>query len=293
MIEFRKPELTDKETIRRIVNESGRMGCEYAFGNIFSWSVPFGVSVAICCGFFVSHSEKDGAYCFPAGSGNLKEIVEELKKDAYQRGNRLSLYGVTRNDADILKELYGDAVVFEEARNSFDYLYWTNDLILLPGRKYHSKRNHITAFEKENRWSIEEINGSNIDECVNMSAAWSERNFEKNPVELAKEQTALATAFKYYEELGFCGALLRNETGVVAFTFGEEINRTIFNTHFEKAYAEVRGEYPMINREFAAMLQSYKYVNREEDAGDEGLRRAKMSYHPVILLEKNTAVFRQ
>ena len=66
MIEFRKPELTDRETIRRIVSESGRMGCEYAFGNIFAWSVPFGVSVAVCCGFFVSYSENNGAYCFPA-----------------------------------------------------------------------------------------------------------------------------------------------------------------------------------------------------------------------------------
>ena len=192
-----------------------------------------------------------------------------------------------------LKGALRDAVEFKEARNSFDYLYWTNDLILLPGRKYHSKRNHISAFEKENRWFVEEINGNNIDECVKMSVVWAEMNSDKNPVELAKEQTALAVAFRHYGELGFRGALLRNESGVVAFTFGEEINSRIFNTHFEKAFAEVRGAYPMINREFAKMQQSYKYINREEDAGDEGLRRAKLSYHPVILLEKNTAVFRQ
>lgn len=292
MIEFRKPVLDDGETIRQIVKESGRMGCEYSFGNIFSWSVPFNVSIAICCGFFVSYSEADKRYCFPAGSGDLKKIIGELKKDASQRGAPLALYGVTKEDAERLSEIYSDEVVISPSRNSFDYIYWTNDLYLLPGKKYRSKRNHITAFEKSNKWETEEINDGNIEECVNMSVKWAEKNFDKNPVELAMEQTALATAFKNYGALGFFGAILRNESGIVAFTFGEEINHRIFCTHFEKAYADVRGAYPMINREFAGMLRKYKYINREEDAGDEGLRRAKMSYRPAILLEKNVAEFR-
>ena len=292
MLDFRSPALSDGQTIRRIVADSGRMGCEYAFGNIFAWSVPYGVTITVYNGFFLSYSEKDGSYCFPAGNGDLKGIIDELKKDAAQRNVPLLLYGVTRDDANILLELYGDSVIIEPARNSFDYIYWTADLFGLPGKKYHSKRNHIASFEKENIWSSEEIDAHNIDECVRMSIQWEENNIDKNPDELSMEQSALAVAFKNYDALGFKGALLKNKTGALAFTFGEEINRRLFCTHFEKAYADVRGAYPMINREFAKMLHAYKYINREEDAGDEGLRKAKLSYHPAILLEKNTAVFR-
>ncbi len=292
MLDFRRPELTDAQTVRRIVAESGRMGCEYAFGNIFAWSVPYRVTITIYDGFFLSYSENGSSYCFPVGSGDFKGVIEALRKDAAEKGFPLSLYGVTREDAEILRELYGDAVLIEPARDSFDYIYWTADLSGLPGKKYHAKRNHIAAFEKDNIWSFEKIDDRNIDECVRMSVLWEENNINKNPDDLALEQSALAVAFKNYEALGFKGALLKNKSGTLAFTFGEEMNRRLFCTHFEKAFSDVRGAYPMVNREFARMLRQYKYINREDDTGDDGLRQAKLSYHPAILLEKNTAVFK-
>ena len=105
-----------------------------------------------------------------------------------------------------------------------------------------------------------------------------------------EELDAINISFENYFDLGFVGGLLRANGEVVAFTFGEEMNPEVFCTHIEKAYADVRGAYPMINREFAAnALSQYKYINREDDTGSEGLRKAKLSYCPDILLEKYMA----
>lgn len=175
---------------------------------------------------------------------------------------------------------------FEPLRDSYDYIYLTENLINLPGKKFHGKRNHIAAFVRDNEWSYEPITADNLDECIAMNAEWERRNREKDPEAMDDELDAINISFKNYFELGFVGGLLRANGEVVAFTFGEEMNPEMFCTHIEKAYADVRGAYPMINREFAAnALSQYKYVNREDDTGSEGLRKAKLSYYPDILLE--------
>ena len=93
-----------------------------------------------------------------------------------------------------------------------------------------------------------------------------------------------------YKRLGLVGGVLKKYGEVVAFEIGEPLNDDTFVVHFEKAYADVQGAYPMINKQFVLHeCQGYKYVNREEDDGEEGLRKAKLSYHPDILLEKYNA----
>ena len=97
-------------------------------------------------------------------------------------------------------------------------------------------------------------------------------------------------ALMYFEELGLTGGVLRLSGQVIAFTLGEPLSDDTFVVHFEKAFPEIQGAYPMINQQFVlAECQDYQYVNREEDTGDEGLRKAKLSYKPVILLDKYTA----
>jgi hypothetical protein len=126
-----------------------------------------------------------------------------------------------------------------------------------------------------------------------MNKIWLEKNRDKNPEAIDNEYLAIKSGFDYYNELGLTGALLRVNGEVIAFTMGERLNDETFCTHFEKAYSEIRGAYPMINREFAFnALSEYKYINREEDTGSEGLRKAKMSYYPEILLEKFRAIYR-
>ena len=127
-----------------------------------------------------------------------------------------------------------------------------------------------------------------------MNEKWEERNREKNPEDIDNELVAIHRAFDSYFDLEFTGGVLYADGEIVAYTFGEPLNDTAFCTHVEKAFADVRGAYPAINREFAAnALSGFHFVNREEDAGSEGLRRAKESYYPVVLLPKYTAVCKE
>ena len=196
-------------------------------------------------------------------------------------------------DKAVLEELYPERFTFTEDRDSFDYIYSREDLVLLSGKKYHSKRNHIAFFEKQ-EYQYEELNDKNLSECLSMNAVWIEKNSDKFYDGIDKEQWALTRAFEHYDELGYKGALLRRDGQVVAFTLGEEMNDNMFCTHFEKAFSDIRGAYPTINREFAKRtLTGYKYINREEDTGDEGLRKAKLSYKPVKLLVKYKAIYNE
>ena len=125
-----------------------------------------------------------------------------------------------------------------------------------------------------------------------MNKKWEAINDDS--VGLDNELNAINRAFDKYFELGFTGGLIRRDGEVVAYTFGEPITDEVFCTHVEKAFSDVRGAYPIINQQFCENeLMSYKYVNREDDTGDDGLRQAKLSYNPTILLKKFDAVLKE
>lgn len=292
MLDFKDPQIEDRKWVTELMESAGRESCEYCFGNVFVWSPVYKTTITRFEDFFLSLSgAEDGMYCFPMGHGDLRKAVDALHRDAAQRGNLLRLFGVTQEDKTLLETLYPDRFLFRENRDFFDYIYAQPDLSSLPGKKYHSKRNHIAALERDGDWSYEEITPANLPDCIAMDRLWLEKNIAKNEEELRQECRALMRAFDNYEALQLRGALLRKGGQVVAFTVGEAMNSRMFCTHFEKAFADVRGAYPMINREFAARtLKDYRYINREEDTGDEGLRRAKLSYHPYKLLKKYEAI---
>ncbi|MBR4891375.1 MAG: DUF2156 domain-containing protein, partial [Clostridia bacterium] len=122
---------------------------------------------------------------------------------------------------------------------------------------------------------------------------WEKLNREKNPEEIGEENLAIKIALNNYFDLGFEGGILTIQGEAVAFTFGERLNDDTFCTHVEKAYGNIRGAYQMINREFARQLKDrYEFINREEDTGSEGLRRAKLSYHPHRLVIKYSAIYK-
>ena len=294
MIDFNPPRIEDREWVTRLIGSTRRMSCEYCFGNIFIWSPIYSTYIARYGDFFLAAGmEDDGEYCFPMGHGDLRAAIDLLHADACARGRQLRLFGVTEADRQQLEAACPGRFAYTEDRDFFDYIYAQQDLATLAGKKYHAKRNHIAAFERDGDYTYERITPENLAECAAMEDVWVQQNLDKNPAELANERVALQRAFDYYESLGFCGALLRKGGMVVAFTIGEPMGSHMFCTHFEKAFADVRGAYPMINREFAARdLCAYPLINREEDTGDEGLRKAKLSYHQAQLLVKYNAVYR-
>lgn len=295
MLEFRKPELSDKQWVNSVMEHSGDMSCEYCFGNLYMWSVVYDNTIADYNGLFMARDGGDEVmYIYPCGSGDKKAAVNELIKYSEKNDNvPLTMYCLTPSKVRELEENMPGKFEFHEMRDYFDYIYLTDDLINLAGRKYHSKRNHLSYFKNNFNWSFEEMNDSNLSDCFDMNKKWEQLYREKNPEELGNEMIAITRAFDRFDYLGLKGGLLRVDGEVVAFTVGEQLNNKTFCTHIEKAYSDIRGAYPAINREFAFnMLSSYKYINREDDTGSEGLRKAKMSYYPAILLPKYRAVYK-
>lgn len=295
---FRKPRPDDIAWARPILLSAQRMGCEFSFGNVYAWCEKYGTEIARINGFFLSRcttccelSAQRAAYCFPIGSGELQNVIPLLREQARQMGIPLTLYGLNAADIDRLNAAYPGVFRYEHNRDDADYIYRREDLAALAGKKYHQKRNHIARFMRDNNWRYEAISPENLDDCMDMAREWERRNSDKDPEALQAERRALERSFAHFEDFALRGGALRVAGEIIAFTLGEELSERCFCTHFEKAFAEYTGAYQMINRCFAAeSLQAYEYVNREEDLGNEGLRKAKLSYYPEILLEKYKAV---
>lgn len=291
MIEFHNITLQDIDWINERISQRRHMSCEYCFGNNFIWKSIYDVKVANHKGYYLSclkdEENREGlTFMYPTGEGDIKPVIEDLLTWCEKSNVRFAIHTASLEDTQELEGLFPGKFQFESNRDFSDYIYSVEDLTNLSGKKYHSKRNHISRF-KERNWSFELITEDNIKECRLMNSKWCERNDCTRDPALAEECCAVQKSFKYFTELGFFGGLLRVDDEVVAYTIAERLNEDIVVVHIEKAFSEIQGAYPAINREFVAnMCQGYKYVNREEDLGVEGLRKAKLSYHPEILLDK-------
>ncbi|ADU27009.1 DUF2156 domain-containing protein [Ethanoligenens harbinense] len=292
MIEFHAPELADKSRVDAAMLAGDCRSDDYCFGNLFIWRFYYKTRIAFWDGMTLISFEKDlqgrVRYLFPMGSGDVQGAIRALSREP-DACRPFTLAGVTEEMKKRLQELFPGKFTFELNRDFSDYIYSVEDLVNLAGRKYHGKRNHITRFKRTD-WRIEPITPANLDVCDRLNEEWCAMNHYEETPSLVEEHKAVKEAFSHFEQLGFSGGLLRQDGRPVAYTFGEPICRDTFGIHVEKAFSDVEGAYPAINREFLAMsCTGYAYVNREEDVGDEGLRKAKLSYHPVLLLDKYTA----
>jgi hypothetical protein len=299
MIDFRPIQISDKEWMDEIFFNSGFKGAEYNFTNCYNWGRIFGIRVARYENFiFIKlKGRRSGGYLFPPGSGDLEKALNLLKSDASECGNKFVLLGLTRQTMAKLEEILPGRFIFEEDRPVFDYLYNIDKLAELKGKKLHAKRNHINRFIEENPdWSFEPITVENLAECIEMHHKWREQYLNKEGDITIDEGTAIKSAFDNFWDLKLEGGLLRTNGRVVAFTIGDRINQETYDVHFEEAFHDIRGAYTMINREFSRYVRSkypdIKYMNREDDLGLVGLRKAKSSYYPDLMVEKYVATFK-
>lgn len=299
MINFKNVELSDKEWMEPLLVAADMRGCHQNFTNIFAWSEVYNYQVARANDYLVVKGKiEDNTpyYFYPAGWGDIKPVIEALKQDAEECQHEFQLLGISPENREVLKSLFPENFEYEEMRDGFDYVYLLDKLVNLAGRKLQAKRNHINRFKANNTdWSFEKITAANLAECWEMNRKWCKINGLKDDENLALEYCAVRRCFDNFTELGLLGGLIRLDGGVIAYTMGEKLNSDTFVTHIEKAYGEIQGAYQMINREFAALIQEnypqLLYVNREEDMGFEGLRKAKLSYHPDKMEEKYIAKY--
>lgn len=296
MINFKPVELTDKEWMTPLLRAAQLSGSHQNFTNIFAWSVIYHYQVAQVENYLVVKGKlQDGVqyYFYPAGQGDAQPVLEAMRQDALGHGHEFLLLGLNPEQVNELQTLYPEQFSYEEMRDSFDYIYRLEKLVTLSGNKLHSKRNHINRFKESNNWSFEPIDADNLAECWDMNVIWCKEMGCQDDQQLAEENCAVRRCFKYFDELGLEGGLLRLDGKVIAYTMGERLNANTYVVHIEKAFGKIQGAYQMINREFAALVQERHpeivFVNREEDMGYEGLRKAKLSYKPERLEEKHLA----
>jgi len=284
MLPFKKPTLEDREWIQRIYECSGFRGAEYTFANLYLWSYFYG-EVCEYNGLLCQRLTFNGIhqYIYPAGCGDVKPVLDLLWQDSHAHGKPFVVRSLTKETMARMQELYPGKFTYEENRNAWDYLYEIETLSELKGKKYQAKRNHINRFvENHPNWHTEVITADNLAVCRELSDKWCAAH------EDAGDKRALDKAFANREALHFEGIILYAEDDLpVAFSMGNRISSDTFDVNFEKAFADVQGAYPMINREFARHIQAHhpeiRYLNREDDMGVEGLRKAKESYHPIFL----------
>jgi len=236
------------------------------------------------------HGGKHFAFA-PIGNINdqdsLRKVIHTLDQYFISINQPFLMMVVPQVAVRPIKEASPWEVLVKEDRNNFDYIYNTEDLIELKGRKYHSKKNHINRFISNNNFIYQPIDTDILNECLEFEKEWCrQRNCSENE-ELMAEQQAIQEALLNYQKLKLKGGVIKIDGRVEAFTFGEGINDCTAVVHIEKANPNINGLYAVINQQFCLHeLSGYKYVNREEDMGIEGLRKSKQSYHPVRLDKK-------
>lgn len=278
LTEFRDILPSDGAWIAPVLAASGRRTCEYSFTTAYMWSRHYGVQVARWGEIPLFRGAQ--SYLLPVGEG-WREAVMYL----YETARPLRFHSVDEEGLQALQTLFPGRVHATESEDDFDYLYRTEDLATLPGKAYHGKKNHISAFSRAHDWTFELLNEHNRDEMVALSREWCE---EKGGCDhsLGDEACAIRRVLKEPDTFALRGGMVRVEGRPVAFTLGSPISERVFDIHVEKALSAFSGAYAVINREFAATLTDYEFLNRENDMGIEGLRRAKRSYRPVEIIKK-------
>lgn len=300
MLDFKPLNVSDRDWVNDAINKSGFMICESSFANNVAWQRLNGTKACKCDEFCILKSQNDDIfyYDFPFGL-NINSSLDDYKRafsfifsDAKENGyDRVTITSVTEEFLPVFDNLYKGLYECATDDAHDDYIYLSSDLIELKGKKYHSKRNHISNFKKNN-WRFERIDNSNIDDALIYTIGVYNSLDEDKPLSTIAEQYAINTYFTHFDELELCGGILYLDDNIVAVTIGERLNDETFVVHIEKAEKGINGAYPTICNEFLKEFAvNYKYVNREEDLGVEGLRKSKMSYYPCFKIKKYTLTF--
>lgn len=288
-IEFKEITLQEKELIESYYAKEQSRSCEATFANNFLWAPHYEIGYAIVSNMLIFRLGGDQvAFSFPAGREHLQEAMEWIMSYFQKIDKPFRMTMVTEEQFQRLNELYPDEFQIEYDRDYADYIYEIDKMTTLSGKKLHGKRNHINKFKAMNPdWCYEDITQDNTQECLQMLEGWRVMNLCDSDPEKSKELCVSRNAVIHLKELGLVGGLLRAGGKVVAVTVGEPCNEDTIVVHIEKAFSDVQGAYPMINQQFLLHhAEHYQYVNREEDTGAEGLRKAKLSYYPCFLQEK-------
>lgn len=291
MIHFKRLDIDAKPQYDQHLTACGERGCEYSFVNLFLWGRQKAALQGDCL-LLMSQFDRRSVYPFPIGRGDIKQALDAIIQDAAERGIPCCLTSMLKEDCDMLDQLYPGRFHFHIDRDCFDYVYAIDDLADLKGRKFQKKRNHLHRFQDSHPdVQILPLDSTTQPGAARMLEKWFASRSAADPhLDFHLESLALNRAFAFQEALGLEGLVLAENGETLAFTMGSFLNDTTFDIHFEKALDIVDGAYAAINQAFASHLRNkypnIRWLNREDDLGLEGLRKAKLSYCPEHMVEK-------
>lgn len=294
MIELHHVTLEDKAWIDPLVWAEGSSSADFNFGNIYLWDETFHQLVGRLGDRVVVMPCYDETpfFVWPVGTGDIEPILRELEAYADAKGFPFTLRGVTKEHLPQAEAYFRSRCTVEAERPLWDYIYSAEKLDTLSGKHLHGKRNHINRFEAENDWRFHSLSREDFPACMELLDRWLSENPEDADAGAGDEYAAIRRAFADYEALGLMGGILLVSERPVAFTLGEPVCEHTFVVHFEKAFSDINGAYPMVNREFVRLIRAkypaVQWINREDDMGLDSLRQSKESYHPDHMVEKYT-----
>ena len=294
---FHPLKLSDREAMQAVTLPSGRRNCNYNFANLVGWQFWYSTEVCMLENAVVLRYTFDGqrAYMVCTLETLSLELIQELLDDS---NGDLTLIGLEDSQVVQLSTLRSTSsrlqgknsqlsTKIEPVRDQYDYIYRRTDLATLHGKHLDAKRNHIHRFRAEHPdFEYRPLTTESFDECRRLTEIWQEEKGGSDTINAEKQ--VMETIFSNWEALGMIGGSIIVDGRMVAFTYGAAVTTDTFDVCVEKADRHVEGAFAIINQQFAEHLpEQYIYLNREEDMGIPGLRQAKLSYHPEILLSYN------
>ncbi len=295
ILEFKHINRADKPIFDDYFRERDYHASECCFGTNFIWRHGFDTYWAISHGSLIMMvTVQNKTFITPPFGGvneELPQVLDELR--AFFGGKPFEIHGIYEDTIARFEKYLPEVTEYEEDRNNWDYVYEQEKLATLSGRKLHQKKNHYNAFVKDNPdFVYEPMGGDNLTECFEFARKWIDVREETDP-SIIYEEDAIKEALDNFTFLKMRGGLIRLDGEVKAFSFGEITGMNTAIIHVEKADPNIRGLYTAINKEFVSRAWGdVKYINREEDMGKDGLRKAKESYKPAFMVKKYNTVIR-
>ncbi|MGB4440191.1 MAG: phosphatidylglycerol lysyltransferase domain-containing protein [Sedimentibacter sp.] len=294
MEQFRKITIEDADILAKYINLKKHRACDYSVGNLILWSGVYNTQMAVSNDMlFIKYvNEGDIFFAFPMGMGDLKQAFEWLFTYCEEHSIEFKMNIIEPLMYEEIEKLFPGEFEISYLRDEADYIYNVEDLKNLVGKKYHGKKNHVNKFKKTHTdWSYEKITDENTLECIVMVKEWCVKNGCCEDAQKADEICVLINGLRNRKTLNMIGGIIRVGGKITALTIGEKSGDDMFIIHFEKAFTDFDGAYQMINQQFIIHeLTDYTYVNREEDMGIDGLRKAKESYYPAFMAEKGVLI---
>jgi len=288
--QFKDLTLEDKSLFDQLFAQFHPAISEFTFTNLFIWRQCYQTQISRLSNFLclLSNRGENSFFYPPIGEGDVIKCYQTLLQYLVSK----AMFGkIARVPEAVVTQIdwKSEEMKAELDRGQCDYVYLVQDLIELKGRKYHRKRNHIKQFQEKYSYQYLPLSLEWIPQCLQLEAAWCDlRHCEASPG-LLNESSAIKEAFTHFEELGVKGGAILINGKVEAFTLGELLSPETVVIHIEKANPAYEGLYPTIHQAFLEhQWPEYTYVNREQDLGEEGLRKAKESYFPHHMVNKYT-----